>query len=114
MTQAEHAAQVEEFMRRRGVTRCPTACVVPTPAPSPIGSRETARLQHGPRSRAPGKAEGLSAAGRRVARFLPPAILRLSPLAEGADSLAASSLFLTAANSAPALAAISAGPFGRM
>lgn len=30
MTQAEYAAQVEEFMRRRGVTRCPTACVVPT------------------------------------------------------------------------------------
>jgi hypothetical protein len=30
MTQSEYAAQVEEFMRRRGVTRCPTACVVPT------------------------------------------------------------------------------------
>jgi len=30
MTQAEYAAQVEEFMRRRGVTRCPTAFVVPT------------------------------------------------------------------------------------
>jgi hypothetical protein len=30
MTEAEYAAQIEEFMRRRGVTRCPTACVVPT------------------------------------------------------------------------------------
>jgi hypothetical protein len=30
MTQSEYAAQVEEFMRHRGVTRCPTACVVPT------------------------------------------------------------------------------------
>jgi hypothetical protein len=30
MTQTECAAQVEEFMRRRGVTRCPTAFVVPT------------------------------------------------------------------------------------
>jgi hypothetical protein len=30
MTQAEYAAQIEEFMRHRGVTRCPTACVVPT------------------------------------------------------------------------------------
>jgi hypothetical protein len=32
MTESEHAAQIEEFMRRRGVTRCPTACVVPTHA----------------------------------------------------------------------------------
>lgn len=30
MTETEYAAQIEEFMRRRGVTRCPTACVVPT------------------------------------------------------------------------------------
>lgn len=30
MTESEYAAQIEEFMRRRGVTRCPTACVVPT------------------------------------------------------------------------------------
>jgi hypothetical protein len=30
MTEAEYAAQIEEFMRQRGVTRCPTACAVPT------------------------------------------------------------------------------------
>jgi hypothetical protein len=30
MTEAEYTAQIEEFMRQRGVTRCPTACVVPT------------------------------------------------------------------------------------
>ena len=32
MTEAEYDAQVAEFLRRKGVTRCPTACVVPTHA----------------------------------------------------------------------------------
>jgi len=32
MTEAEYDAQVAEFLRSRGVTRCPTACVVPTHA----------------------------------------------------------------------------------
>jgi hypothetical protein len=30
MTEAEYDAQIAEFLRKRGVTRCPTACVVPT------------------------------------------------------------------------------------
>jgi hypothetical protein len=55
MTEAEYAAQIEEFMRRRGVTRCPTACVVPTHADVAESdraklrdyndARETARLE---------------------------------------------------------------------
>jgi hypothetical protein len=32
MTQEEHDAAVVAFIRARGVTRCPTACVVPTQA----------------------------------------------------------------------------------
>lgn len=32
MTEAEYDAQVAEFLRSKGVTRCPTACVVPTHA----------------------------------------------------------------------------------
>jgi hypothetical protein len=32
MSQNEYDAAIAEFMRKRGVTRCPTACVVPTHA----------------------------------------------------------------------------------
>ena len=30
MSENEYAAAVAEFMRKKGITRCPTACVVPT------------------------------------------------------------------------------------
>jgi hypothetical protein len=30
MTPEEYAAQVAAFIRRKGITRCPTACVLPT------------------------------------------------------------------------------------
>jgi hypothetical protein len=32
MTETEYAKAVAEFMNRKGVTRCPTVCVVPTHA----------------------------------------------------------------------------------
>lgn len=32
MTQQEHDAAVAAFIRAKGVTRCPTACAVPTQA----------------------------------------------------------------------------------
>lgn len=32
MTETEYAKAVADFMSRKGVTRCPTACVVPTHA----------------------------------------------------------------------------------
>lgn len=32
MTEAQYDAAVAEFLRSKGVTRCPTACVVPTHA----------------------------------------------------------------------------------
>ena len=30
MSENEYAAAVAEFLRKKGVTRCPTACAVPT------------------------------------------------------------------------------------
>lgn len=32
MTESEYSRAVAEFLQKRGVTRCPTACVVPTHA----------------------------------------------------------------------------------
>jgi hypothetical protein len=32
MSNAEYERQIAEFLRKKGVTRCPTACVVPTHA----------------------------------------------------------------------------------
>jgi hypothetical protein len=32
MSEHEYASAVAEFMRKKGVTRCPTACVLPTHA----------------------------------------------------------------------------------
>ena len=32
MSDADYARQIAEFMSKKGVTRCPTACVVPTRA----------------------------------------------------------------------------------
>jgi hypothetical protein len=32
MSETEYAKAVAEFMRKKGVTRCPTVCVVPTHA----------------------------------------------------------------------------------
>jgi hypothetical protein len=32
MSETEYASAVAEFLRRRSITRCPTACVVPTRA----------------------------------------------------------------------------------
>ena len=32
MSETEYAAAIAEFLRKKSVTRCPTACVVPTRA----------------------------------------------------------------------------------
>lgn len=55
MSQAEHESAVAEFLRTNGVTRCPTACAVPTRASVPepdrlalrhySAAREAARLE---------------------------------------------------------------------
>jgi hypothetical protein len=43
MSQTEYAKAVAEFMRKQGVTRCPTACVVPTRANVPEADRMALR-----------------------------------------------------------------------
>ncbi len=43
MTQQEHDAQVAAFIRMKGVTRCPTACAVPTQASVAEADREALR-----------------------------------------------------------------------
>ena len=55
MSETEYARAVAEFMKKKGVTRCPTACVVPTRASvteadraalrNYDAAREAARLQ---------------------------------------------------------------------
>ena len=55
MSDTEYARAVAEFMSKKGVTRCPTACVVPTRATVPAddraalqnygAAREAARLE---------------------------------------------------------------------
>ena len=32
MSETEYASAVAEFLRKKGVTRCPTACIIPTHA----------------------------------------------------------------------------------
>ena len=43
MTQQELDAQVAAFIRMKGVTRCPTACAVPTQASVAEADREALR-----------------------------------------------------------------------
>lgn len=43
MSETEYAKAVAEFMSKRGVTRCPTACVVPTRANVTEADRDALR-----------------------------------------------------------------------
>jgi hypothetical protein len=43
MSTSEYDAAVAEFLRKKGVTRCPTACVVPTHAS--VGEADRAALR---------------------------------------------------------------------
>jgi hypothetical protein len=43
MSQTEQDALVAEFMRKKGITRCPTACAVPTHAAVPEADRAALR-----------------------------------------------------------------------
>ena len=40
MSQSEQDALIAEFMRKRGITRCPTACAVPTHAAVSAADRQ--------------------------------------------------------------------------
>lgn len=43
MSQNEYESAIAEFMRKKGITRCPTACAVPTHAAVPEADREALR-----------------------------------------------------------------------
>lgn len=43
MTRAEDQAAIAAFIRSKGVTRCPTACLAPTNATLSAGNREALR-----------------------------------------------------------------------
>jgi hypothetical protein len=43
MTQEEYAAAIAEFIRKKGVTRCPTACAWPTQGE--VSAADQARLE---------------------------------------------------------------------
>jgi hypothetical protein len=43
MSQNEYDAAIAEFMRKKGITRCPTACAVPTHAA--VSDSDRAALQ---------------------------------------------------------------------
>jgi len=43
MSRSEQEAAIAEFMRKKGITRCPTACAVPTQAAVPEADRAALR-----------------------------------------------------------------------
>ena len=43
MSETEYSSAVAEFLSRRGITRCPTACVVPTRASVTAADRAALR-----------------------------------------------------------------------
>ena len=43
MSENEYAAAVAEFLRNKGITRCPTACVLPTHGNVPDADRAALR-----------------------------------------------------------------------
>jgi hypothetical protein len=43
MTQQEHDAQIAAFIKQKGVTRCPTACALPTHASIAVADRDALR-----------------------------------------------------------------------
>jgi hypothetical protein len=45
MSQSEYQTAVAEFIRSRGVTRCPTVCLAPTQASVDVGDQIALRLR---------------------------------------------------------------------
>jgi len=43
MSQSEQDAAIAEFLRKKAITRCPTACAVPTHASVPAADRAALR-----------------------------------------------------------------------
>ncbi len=65
MTEAQYDAAVAAFLRSKGVTRCPTACVVPTHAN--VGESDRAQLRDYSAAREAARIERLKAYQQAVA-----------------------------------------------
>lgn len=70
MSQAEYETAVAEFMRTRGVTRCPTVCVVPTQASTTEADRAAYRDYIAAKEAA--RLEKLKSLRQRLQPFAPP------------------------------------------
>jgi hypothetical protein len=66
----EYEAAVAEFIRNRGVTRCPTACLVRTQASVPAADR--AALEHHEAEREQSRRAHIAATARLLGVLLPP------------------------------------------
>ena len=79
MSQNEYDTAIAEFMRKKGITRCPTACAVADPCRGSRGRpRRVTRLQRRERSRPDGEVEGLPPLRRLSFPPSPRAIARVA------------------------------------
>jgi hypothetical protein len=70
MSSREYEAAVAAFIRNRGVTRCPTACVVRTQAS--VSAADRAALEQYEAERERSRRTNLAAAARSLGVLLPP------------------------------------------
>jgi hypothetical protein len=73
LSSSEYDAAVAAFIRNRGVTRCPTACLVRTQASVPEADRTA--LEHYEAEREQSRRSHIAAAARLLGVFLPPSIV---------------------------------------
>ena len=71
MSSTEYEAAVEAFIRNKGVTRCPTACLVRTQASVPAADR--AALEHYEAGREQSRRTHIAATARLLGVPMPPA-----------------------------------------
>jgi hypothetical protein len=74
MSSSEYEAAVAAFVRNKGVTRCPTACLVRTQASVPAADRAALKEYEATRERS--RRESLAAAARSLGVLLPPSDAR--------------------------------------
>ena len=70
VSSSEYEAAVAEFIRNRGVTRCPTACLVRTQASVPAADR--AALEHYEAGREQSRRSHIAATARLLGVYQPP------------------------------------------
>ena len=73
LSPGDYEAAVAAFIRNRGVTRCPTACLVRTQASVPEADRTA--LEHYEAGREQSRRSHLAATARLLGVYLPPSII---------------------------------------